>query len=282
METGLPGKGPQRRPQRHLGRRLEEVAKAVGGGYCRLQMPLRLALAVRETVAGHGLGALEGGVTPPPLPMHPWLGVPAEVSKTPSSPPVPAASPSTPSRPIQHWSDCPLACAASSAAGRVAQATPFVGRRGSQPSLCSAGAAGVCACDLVPPPGRHWGTATPPGGRRGRSAAGREPAGPAPVCSSAGCRRGCPGPPRHHSPGASGMPPPDPRRWSRSHRRRPGPPQPWAAEWATDPDWGTRPRRGYVGRSGYRGRQGPRPKRATLRTSPTRKPRARHSAECGG
>ena len=53
----LEGKGPQRR----LGRRLEGVAKAVGGGYCRLQMPLRLALGVRRTVAGHGLGALEGG-----------------------------------------------------------------------------------------------------------------------------------------------------------------------------------------------------------------------------
>ena len=34
----LEGKGPQRRPQRRSGRRLEEVAKAVGGGYCRLQM----------------------------------------------------------------------------------------------------------------------------------------------------------------------------------------------------------------------------------------------------
>ena len=31
----LDGKGPQRRPQRLLDRRLEEVAKAVGGGYCR-------------------------------------------------------------------------------------------------------------------------------------------------------------------------------------------------------------------------------------------------------
>ena len=41
------------------------VAKAVGGGYCRLQMPLKLALAVRETVARHRLGALEGA-----LPMH--------------------------------------------------------------------------------------------------------------------------------------------------------------------------------------------------------------------
>ena len=47
----LKGKGPQRWPQRRLGRRLEEVAKAVGGGFCRLQMPLRLALAVRGTVA---------------------------------------------------------------------------------------------------------------------------------------------------------------------------------------------------------------------------------------
>ena len=45
----LEGKGPQRRPQRRLGRRLEEVAEAVGGGYCRLQMPLKLALGVRET-----------------------------------------------------------------------------------------------------------------------------------------------------------------------------------------------------------------------------------------
>ena len=59
------GKRPQRPPRKRLGRRLEEVAKAVGGGYCRLQMPLRLALGVRETVAGHRLGALK-------LPMHPW------------------------------------------------------------------------------------------------------------------------------------------------------------------------------------------------------------------
>ena len=63
----LEGNRPQRRPQRRLGRRLEEVVKAVGGGYCRLQMPLKLALAIRGTVAGHRLGALEGeGVTPPP------------------------------------------------------------------------------------------------------------------------------------------------------------------------------------------------------------------------
>ena len=42
-------------------RRLEEVNKAVGGGYCPLQMPLKPALGVRGTVAGHRLGALEGG-----------------------------------------------------------------------------------------------------------------------------------------------------------------------------------------------------------------------------
>ena len=47
--------------QRRLDRRLEEVAKAVGGGYCQLQMPLRLALGVRGTVAVHRLGALERG-----------------------------------------------------------------------------------------------------------------------------------------------------------------------------------------------------------------------------
>ena len=61
----LEGKRPQRRPQQWLDRQLEEVAKAVGGSYCQLQMPLKLALAVRETVAGHSLGALEGGGSPP-------------------------------------------------------------------------------------------------------------------------------------------------------------------------------------------------------------------------
>ena len=68
------GKGPQGGAQERLDRRLEEVAKAVGGGYCRLQMPLSLGPAVRGTVAGHRLGALEGGEgVPPPLPMHPCL-----------------------------------------------------------------------------------------------------------------------------------------------------------------------------------------------------------------
>ena len=54
-------KAPQRRPQQRLDRRLEEVAQAVGGGYCRLQMPLKPAFGVRRTAAGHRLGALEEG-----------------------------------------------------------------------------------------------------------------------------------------------------------------------------------------------------------------------------
>ena len=45
----LEGKAPQGRPQKRLDRRSEEVAKSVGGGYCRLQMPLKLAVAARET-----------------------------------------------------------------------------------------------------------------------------------------------------------------------------------------------------------------------------------------
>ena len=42
--------------------------RPVGGGYCRLQMPLKPALGVRGTVAGDKLGALEeggGGYLPP-------------------------------------------------------------------------------------------------------------------------------------------------------------------------------------------------------------------------
>ena len=55
------GKGPRRRPQKRLDRRLEEVAKAVWGGYGRFQVPLKLAPDIRGTVTGHRLGALEGG-----------------------------------------------------------------------------------------------------------------------------------------------------------------------------------------------------------------------------
>ena len=65
LGDALEGKGPQRRSQRQLDRRLEEV-EAVGSGYCRLQMPLKPALGVRGTVAGHRLGALGRGVVPSP------------------------------------------------------------------------------------------------------------------------------------------------------------------------------------------------------------------------
>ena len=75
------GKEPQRRPQRRLQRRLEEVAKAVVGGYCRLQMPLSLSVVVRESVAWHRLGTLEGGSRfhlhpcfAPPPPARPCRG----------------------------------------------------------------------------------------------------------------------------------------------------------------------------------------------------------------
>ena len=59
--VALKGKGPRRQSQKRLDRRLQDVSKAVGGGYCRLQLPLRLALNVRGTVPGHRLGALKGG-----------------------------------------------------------------------------------------------------------------------------------------------------------------------------------------------------------------------------
>ena len=37
------------------------VGQTVGGSYCRIQLPLKLALAIRQTVAGRRQGALEGG-----------------------------------------------------------------------------------------------------------------------------------------------------------------------------------------------------------------------------
>ena len=56
------------------------VAKAVGGGRCRLRVPLKLAVAIRETVAGHRLGTLEGwGVTPP------FQSIPGQPSTTAST-----------------------------------------------------------------------------------------------------------------------------------------------------------------------------------------------------
>ena len=47
----LEGEGPHRRFQKRLGRRLVEIAKAVGGGYCRLQM-----LAFEAGIWGQGDG----------------------------------------------------------------------------------------------------------------------------------------------------------------------------------------------------------------------------------
>ena len=63
------GKAPQSRPQNRVDRRSDAAAKVVGREYCRLQMPRKLALAVRETVSGHRLG--NRGRYLPPLPMHP-------------------------------------------------------------------------------------------------------------------------------------------------------------------------------------------------------------------
>ena len=56
-----------------------EVAKAVGGGYCRLHMALKLARGVRGTVAGHRLGTIEvgGGMLPP---CNASLGMPPSLS----------------------------------------------------------------------------------------------------------------------------------------------------------------------------------------------------------
>jgi len=60
--VALERKGPQRRPQEWLDRQLERIARrAVEGGHCRLQVPLPLAVGVRE---GGGGGYL-------PLPIHP-------------------------------------------------------------------------------------------------------------------------------------------------------------------------------------------------------------------
>ena len=92
------GKGPRRRPP-------EAVGQAVGGGcqsgHCRLQMPLRLALGVRVTVAGRRLGALEGGRggVPPALPMHRWRSGSQGVRVLPNPRHAPQLPP--PPRPLQ-------------------------------------------------------------------------------------------------------------------------------------------------------------------------------------
>jgi hypothetical protein len=66
------GDGTQRLPHKRLDRRLEEVAKAVGGRLLSVTNAVELALAVGGTAAGCRLGALEGGGRgTSPLPIHP-------------------------------------------------------------------------------------------------------------------------------------------------------------------------------------------------------------------
>ena len=77
----LEWKAPQRWPQNRLDWRLQDVAKAVGGGYYQLQMPLKLLVtnaieagtSFREPVAGQRLGPLEGAGAGSLL-MHSWRG----------------------------------------------------------------------------------------------------------------------------------------------------------------------------------------------------------------
>ena len=71
-----------RRPQKRLDRRLEEVTKAIGGGYCRLQMPFFLSwhLPSGRQGLGVGWGHWRGGGGPPPLPMHPWSAVAQQIT----------------------------------------------------------------------------------------------------------------------------------------------------------------------------------------------------------
>ena len=67
--VAVEGKGPRRRRQNRLDRRLEEASKAVRGGYCRLQMPLSWHLASGRQWLGIGWApGREGGLplTPPP------------------------------------------------------------------------------------------------------------------------------------------------------------------------------------------------------------------------
>ena len=65
----------------------------VVGGYCRLQTPLKLTLGVRETVAGHGLGALKRRPPPPPSNASLALGCHAVLRVSDVTPPLPTHTP---------------------------------------------------------------------------------------------------------------------------------------------------------------------------------------------
>ena len=132
----LEGIGPQGRPQKWLAGRLQEGTKAVGGGYCRLQTPLKVALGVRGTVAGHRLGALEEARGPERsgcadedsgrgggggIPMHLWWQVRMATSVT-APPPQPLPRPPGPLRPHTS-SECRLSRATHSSFHRRTRAS---------------------------------------------------------------------------------------------------------------------------------------------------------------
>ena len=200
------GKGPQRRPQGRLDRRLEEVAKAVGGGYCRLQMPLKLAVGVRETVAGHRLGGLEerGGV-PCPLSMHHCPHhLLSPVPRTKCSPPPPpeefcdgparvGGGGLVPDRPCcndQKHSSCPVPLGTPTASGSPAPTGTQPPTAGGQPPTAGGQTPTADPCGRTrvnatpaPPPPEHPRAAQ---GRRMRRGGTRGPPG-----GSCGCRASC-------------------------------------------------------------------------------------------
>ena len=146
----LEGKGPRGRPERRLCRRLEEVAKAVGGGDGRLQMPWRLA---GGQWLGRGWAPWNGGggVPPPPThtpstaPAHQRLGS-ANAETTPAG--APAAAADRTQRPTQHakgrTGDCP--------GPRKGTATQRNITRGVPPSLPNASLEGGVPHHTPPPP----------------------------------------------------------------------------------------------------------------------------------
>ena len=91
------GKGPQRRPQKRLGRRLEEVAKAVGGRLLSVTNAIEAGtLPLGSALAGRPRGGKEGAGTPPPSNASLWVG--GVVLKRENKEKMPASSPSKRSR----------------------------------------------------------------------------------------------------------------------------------------------------------------------------------------
>ena len=93
----LEGKAPQRRPQKRFDRRWEDIAEAVGGGYCRLQMPLSPALGVRQCL-GIGWAPWRGPGEGGSPPSNAFLGSPLLHRLSllcPNRPPSPSMTPSS-------------------------------------------------------------------------------------------------------------------------------------------------------------------------------------------